>query len=77
MTTTTKINDMTNTTSEMGLTEREIKLIALEAQGVDPYSPSMMNEFSARAFGLIMKADGQPSYVVKRCYYLRNGVKLK
>jgi hypothetical protein len=76
MTTTAKINDMTNATTEMGLTEREIKLIALEAEGVDAYSPNLMEDFSVRALQLIMKASGDPSYVIRRCYYLRNGFKL-
>lgn len=78
MTNSTKINDMTTTTSnmEMGLTEKEIKLIALEAKGVDAYSPNMMEDFSNRAYGFVLKANGDASYVVRRCYYLHNGVKL-
>ena len=62
------INEM----MEMGLTNREIKLIAFEAQDVDAFAVNMMSEFSNRTFNLILKAKAQPSYVVRRCVHLMN-----
>lgn len=65
-----------NLNTEMRLTNKEIKLIALEAEGVDANSPNAMDDFSNRAFKMIYKANGSPSYVIKRCYFLIYGVKL-
>jgi len=66
-----------NNIQEMNLTDKEIRLIAFEANGVNPYSPQMINEFSNRAQGFIIKAGGDTSYVVRRCYYLVKGKKLQ
>lgn len=71
-----KNNNTINSEMEMNLTDKEISLIAFEAEGVNPYSPKMVEEFSYRTQGFILKASKDPSYVVRRCYFLRNGVKL-
>ena len=73
MTTTTNNNTMTK---EMNLTQREIRLIAFEAEGVNNYDTHVMDEFSDRAQKFIYKANGNPSYVIGRCYFLINGKKL-
>lgn len=68
-----------NNITEMNLTQREINIIAFEAEGVNPYDANMMNEFSVNTFHRIMKASTtilSPSYVVRRCYFLVNGKKL-
>lgn len=68
-----------NNIVEMKLTQREVNIIAFEAEGVNPFEPNMMDEFSVKTFNRIMKASStilSPSYVIRRCYFLVNGKKL-
>lgn len=61
---------------EMGLTKKEIRLIAFEAEGLNNYDPQVLSKLSARAQGFVYRTKRNPSYVIGRCYFLINGKKL-
>jgi hypothetical protein len=68
---------MTNM-NETGLTEKQVKLIAFEVEGVDTYSPTFMEELSYRVQGFVTDAmlnssNLTPSYICRRCRFLVYG----
>lgn len=56
--------------TELKLTAKEIKLVAIEAKGVDTYAPNFLEDFSNRAYRLVIKSGLDFGYVVRRCLFL-------